>query len=1243
MHTSLKDSQRSHPRIGIVMRGFRRPDYEIWLGAAEAARKYTLDMVTFTGQPLASPDEFEAQANAVYELIDPNEFDGLLLLTSGVGLYVGSEGMQTFCQRFGDLPLVSTQMVLKGVPSLLVDNYQGMHEILEHLIEVHGYRRLAFLRGPVSHRGARERYRAYIESLDARDIPLDPSLISAPPEGWNDAAGIDALLTTLWSDEHTRPDAIIGTSAGLAEQALDWLNTHGVRVPEDVAVSGFDDFPHLAGLMPPLTTTYVPFTEMGQRAVELLVAQIRGNVVPMEIHFPARIVIRQSCGCPSRSVSRACDMTAHPVLSVLACDGADLAARLTSCREDLIQGILDLVDGRHGAGLSPTSAGELVDSFTAAAGIGEKRGNEFLDTLRRLAIVRARAGEDLTLMEDCVSFLRHAVKQMTVQQDESLLPLTSAYAIEDLLSQARVLIHETDQVLAINARISMGRKAVALSQIGHRLTTMTDLEALITTLARELPRADIQECFVALYEDPRDPSGWARLYYYNPEEIPDTIADADWRYGTLFPTRELLPKKALSKVTLDGMRNLVIEPLFAQNQQFGFIVFQTGPRDILFEDQIADSTIYDLLRGYVSDALHGILLYDKAHRAREQAEEADRLKSRFLSTVSHELRTPLNLIVSLSEMLLWRQETHQEELTRIHASAQHLDGLIRDVLDLASSQVGQLRLAREPLDLAQVLEVVTLIGEQMAQDKGLSWSAEIPDQPIRVWGDRTRLRQVALNMVSNAFRFTSEGSVRLVIEVEGDTVCTSISDTGLGVPPAEQEVIFDEFRQSERTATRGYGGLGLGLAISRRLVEMHGGTIGVTSSGVEGEGATFYFTLPALAPQLSAATTRNTAEKQDTTRPIVILTQPESESSHQALITYLSERNYAVRQVAMDGDKAPDDPEHWLNQILLIEPSSLILDMEPASEQGWTLMRLLKQNPQTQRIPVLFYSLLQDTDSGVMLALDYLTKPVSVADLAEILGRQGMTGLDCGSGNVCASATFLIVDDEPDILATHTWLLQTQLPGSRILQANNGRQALEIMTTSTPDLVLLDLMMPEMNGFEVIAAMQTHPELCTVPVVVMTAKTLSALELTSLNQSTTTVLGKGLFSTGETLQHIETALRRTRTLDQDTRNSVRRAIAYIHEHYMEPIARKEIAAHVNLSPRHLDRCFCEEMDLTPIAYLNRFRLRQARRLLLDNVLNISEIAAAVGFSDSSYFCRVFKRDVGISPSDYRVSQTDTTA
>ena len=302
--------------------------------------------------------------------------------------------------------------------------------------------------------------------------------------------------------------------------------------------------------------------------------------------------------------------------------------------------------------------------------------------------------------------------------------------------------------------------------------------------------------------------------------------------------------------------SLAIEALHFGDEQLGFVLFEVDPRE---GSELG--TIYEALRSQISSALMSVRLYEEVEQARNEAEAANELKSRFLSVVSHELRTPLNLIVGLCEMASWEQARRGSESTdvflptlqgyqdQIYASAQHLDRLIRDVLDLASSQVNQLKLTCESLDPAALLREVAVMGRQMAQDKRLVWRAEIPAQLPPIWGDRTRLRQVLLNLISNAVKFTAHGEVRLRAVADAHTITLSISDTGLGIPPDEQAAIFDEFRQSERTAARGYGGIGLGLAITRRLVELHDGTIRVQSDGREGHGSTFIITLPVLSPE----------------------------------------------------------------------------------------------------------------------------------------------------------------------------------------------------------------------------------------------------------------------------------------------------------------------------------------------------------------------------------------------------------
>ena len=296
---------------------------------------------------------------------------------------------------------------------------------------------------------------------------------------------------------------------------------------------------------------------------------------------------------------------------------------------------------------------------------------------------------------------------------------------------------------------------------------------------------------------------------------------------------------------------LVVLPLFHRNEQLGMVVMEMGPRY---------AGLYEAVRDQISGALKRIQLHERVVEARRMAEEANALKTRFLSTVTHELRTPLSMIVNLSANLLETAENpsaaalaqQKQDLQLIQAIGQHLDRLVLDVLDLGRSQLGQLRLEMKPLDLQGVLQEVTAAGEQMAPPKISPGAPTSRPSLPPVVADRARLQQILLNLISNATKFTLHGEVALLVAVRDQEVLFAVSDTGLGIPQGDQGIIFDEFRQSERTSARGYGGMGLGLAITRRLVELHGGTIGLLSSGEEGQGATFYFSLPIAGAQAEA-------------------------------------------------------------------------------------------------------------------------------------------------------------------------------------------------------------------------------------------------------------------------------------------------------------------------------------------------------------------------------------------------------
>ena len=270
-----------------------------------------------------------------------------------------------------------------------------------------------------------------------------------------------------------------------------------------------------------------------------------------------------------------------------------------------------------------------------------------------------------------------------------------------------------------------------------------------------------------------------------------------------------------------------------------------------------------------------------------------------------------------------------------------------------------------------------------------------------------------------------------------------------------------------------------------------------------------------------------------------------------------------------------------------------------------------------------------------MLTFDYMSKLVDTRELSRLL-QQHVPPKSEGHH----SHTILIVDDDVGILEMHSQMIKRQWPMYEIREARNGREALASMRQVPPNLVLLDLMMPEVDGFEVLAAMRQEDALRHVPVIVLTANVLTEVDMARLHQGVTTVLKKGVFSLEETLQHIQEALAHTQKLSDEKRRFVRQAMAYIHEHFAEPITREDIAAHIGVSKGYLSRSFRNELGLGPIAYLNRYRVDQAKRLLIANQQTITDIAHTVGFADSNYFSRVFRREVGQSPKVYRGHHAD---
>ncbi len=1178
-------------------RGFHRA---AWLSVASAARSRDLNLIFLDGGVLRSPDEIGSPANTLYSLVHPDVIDGLIIWSTHLGWWIAPQHMRDICERYRPIPLVSVGQVLPGIPSIVVDNYQGMRDLVVHLIEVHGYRRIAFLPAPEGNREGASRYRGYADALAAHGIPLDPRLVSGYNTTWERKDGAAAIR--LFVDERgLRPgidfQAIVSDGDDMACGAIEALQARGISIPDDVAVTGFNDDEEGKAMVPALTTVRQPIETLGGQSVDHLLTLLRHGQVQAQLVLPLELAVRRSCGCMPPSIAGA---SARPALvsslqSVT--PGVDRAAERTRLRAEIEQ-----VATAESAAF-PTDLGErLVDALMASleSEPDERAAGLPLSKLNRALYRFAVGGGDASEWQQAISILRRKVLPCLLGDPDLY---TRA---EDFWQQLRVAVQEAAVQGQAYQRFLDQRRGLVLSRANQEIQTADTWPELMDRIALGLVQLDITSCYLALYEDPGRPTLWSRLTLaYN------KTGRIEVGKGLRFPSPKLVPPGILPT---DQRFSLAALPLYFRDTQLGFALLEVDP---------AASAICEPLRQHLCTALEGERLRAEIQSAWHQAERANNLKSRFLASVGHELWTPLCLIVGTIEMLMRAtardraslSEAQVRDLESIRTSAQHLAHLVGDVLDLARSQVGELRLNMQWVDVAPVLQEVSLLEEPVAREKGLDWRLAIAEPLPVVHADRGRLRQVVLNLVGNAVKFTQHGHVTLGARVKDNCLMVTVADTGIGVPAGDRESIFDEFTRSERATQRGYGGSGLGLAISRRVVELHGGKIGVESSGQEGGGSTFYFTLPITRERPVRVTRRDE-------HVVVLLT--EQRGSAEPLAGYLGARGYTVIEVPIDGN-----PE-WLAQIVAAVPGSVVLDCTPAVEWGWQVMWTLKENASTHDLPVIFYSLSEERDRGSMIELEYVAKPVAADDMLQALLHQGIA-----VANGKTEHTLLVVDDEPQVLELHTRMVKAHLPGCRVLAAGSGRQALELMEQSRPDLVLLDLMMPEMDGFAVLQAMREREQTRDVPVIILTAQNVTGADLTRLQQGVASVLSKSIFSADEVLARIESALARGDHTRADAQRIVRRVMAHIHEHYFEPVTRQELAQCAGVSQGHLSRCFRQALGLAPITYLNRYRLSQAKALLETGHASVSEVARAVGFSDSNYFARVFREETGVSPAAYR--------
>ena len=549
-------------------------------------------------------------------------------------------------------------------------------------------------------------------------------------------------------------------------------------------------------------------------------------------------------------------------------------------------------------------------------------------------------------------------------------------------------------------------------------------------------------------------------------------------------------------------------PLKLADRIIGAVDLQSSKVNAFTPDDVG---VLQILADQIAVAIDNARSYEIAQKAVAEMLEVDRLKSQFLANMSHELRTPLNSIIGFSRVILKGidgpiNEVQKQDLGAIYNSGQHLLALITDILDLSKLEAGKMELQFAEVNIGDLINSAMSTAVGLVKDKPIKLNHIVPtDLPI-VMADATRVRQVLINLVSNAAKFTDEGSI--TIEAFGSVsqsgkpeIMVTVTDTGVGIAEEDRAKLFQPFSQVDNSPTRKTGGTGLGLSICKSLIEMHGGQIGLLNSEI-GKGSTFFFTLPLPIPEPEP-------EPEPMAHGLVIMAVDDDPQVISLYERYLKPQGYFVVPVT--------DPMQALFRAKEIKPFAITLDIMMPGKDGWDVLKDLKNDSETRDIPIIICSILEEEERGFSLgAADYLVKPFLQEDIIKAITRLDRDG---------TINKVLVIDDDPADLRLVQKILE-DMKDYQVTIANGGKSGWDAITTTRPDAIILDLFMPDLNGFSILENLRKEPDLRNIPVIILTGADLTKEQHQQLSEYGMHFLTKGLLRENELLSTLGTELKK---------------------------------------------------------------------------------------------------------------------
>lgn len=845
----MVEHQQTRPTIALFIHETFGTHYQfsILTGVVDAVRDYDVNLICVCGSEFDVPRDYSRNANLIYNWVDESNIDGIMMVST-IFNYVDAEFQTRYCKRLDPLPLRVLGQISADVPNTTIDNMSGLRDVIRHLISRHGFRHLAFVGGPRYNKDADERYQTYMDVLAEYQIPLDPNLVLEGDFMYIDG---ERVVSQLLDERKVKVDAIIASNDDMAFGILDSLRARGIKVPEQMAVTGFDDAEGASTAIPPLTTVSQPVYQQAYDSVELLLSQVRGENAPRNLVFLTQPVYRRSCGCPPLAVQK----------TMMVGEGA-AEKGLGSLQEVLAKkqpGIL--------FSLKQITAG-LLDP------IAEKSEAFMLAFMADLLPEDARQpGDTFLLMLEDVLWNSPVLDErsldwhsMIAAMRQQLVPILRQYPAvllkaETLWQTGQVLISERlHQKPAINP-VRQEMENNSFRWITQDLITTFEQDALMDVLANALPRLDISECYVGLYDDIDNNNGPAHL----------TLSYRDGKRlelekgGRPFQSPQAL---IASLFDAENQQLLVMETLHFRDERYGFVIFGLG-------ESVQQVNLNMGLRESISGGLKGARLarevqlhsaelenaYQTLRENQEQLILAEKMASlgRLTAGIAHEMNTPLAAVraamTKLNELVEEYESSigdeyvtdkdHHEIVDELRSAVKLADKAAERaasfVRGVKSQTRGLSKQEGQQLDVVAAVEDALLLLNHVLVKGKCSMDFQKPESDIRIFGSSGRLEQIVTNLVNNAVEasYPNGGPISVCLSQGTGSVELRVSDSGAGILPENLSKIFDPM-----FSTKPFGSsTGLGLTIVHDIVVGEfGGSIDVDS--VAGRGTTFTIRFP---------------------------------------------------------------------------------------------------------------------------------------------------------------------------------------------------------------------------------------------------------------------------------------------------------------------------------------------------------------------------------------------------------------